>query len=262
MRLKAWQVAGLMALWVLAFASAQEGVDPREEAKRQKQLLLETSGILPTELVVEQGKELFQRKGPSGKTMAECDFGLGKGVLEGAAARLPRYFLDTGRVEDLDSRILTCMTRVQGYKREQIRRSEVVAVAFYIASKSTGQKIQVRLLFPQERELYALGEKLFYARSGARDVGCATCHVTYVGKRAGVLPYADVLGKDQSWTHWPAYRYSNDQIWTMQDRIRACYGNIAHPAPDLYSLPILALEVFLAYRNNGAVVEEWPAFVR
>ncbi|WP_038041427.1 sulfur oxidation c-type cytochrome SoxA [Thermus tengchongensis] len=260
MPLKAWLAAGVLALAVLALA--QEGVDPREEAKRQKQLLLETAGILPTELIVEQGKELFNRKGPSGKTMAECDFGLGKGVLEGAAARLPRYFLDTNRVEDLDGRIVTCMTRVQGFKPEQVKRPEVVAVAFYIASFSTGKPIQVRLLFPQERELYALGEKLFYARSGSRDIGCATCHVTYVDRRAGVLPYADVLGKDKSWTHWPAYRYSNDQTWTMQDRIRACYGNIAHPQPDLYSLPILALELFLAYSNNGAVVEEWPAFVR
>ena len=251
-----------LAALLLGVALAQGDVDPREEAKRQKELLLSTAGILPTELVVMQGEELFHRKGPSGKTMAECDFGLGKGVLEGAAARLPRYFLDTNRVEDLDSRIVTCMTRVQGFKPEEVKRDEVVAVAFYIASKSTGHKIQVRLLFPEERELYALGEKLFWARSGARDVGCATCHVSYVGRRAGVLPYADVLGKDKSWTHWPAYRCSNGQTWTMQDRIRACYGNIAHPQPALYSPPIRALELYLAYHANGAVVEEWPAFVR
>lgn len=49
------------------------------------------------------------------------------------------------------------MTRVQGFKPEEVKRDEVVAVAFYIASKSTGHKIQVRLLFPEERELYALG---------------------------------------------------------------------------------------------------------
>jgi len=257
---KGWQV-GLMFL-LLGIGLAQGEVDPREEAKRQRELLLQTAGILPTELVVAQGEELFNRKGPSGRTMAECDFGLGKGVLEGAAARLPRYFLDTGKVEDLDSRILTCMTRVQGFKPEQIRRSEVVAIAFYIASKSTGHRIQVRLLFSQERELYALGEKLFYARSGRRDFGCATCHVTYVGRRAGVLRYADVLGKDKSWTNWPAYRYSNDQAWTMQDRIRACYTVVGHPGPELYSLPVLALQLFMAYQANGAVVEEWPAFVR
>ncbi|WP_117238522.1 sulfur oxidation c-type cytochrome SoxA [Thermus sediminis] len=261
MRWKALLFLLLGANLLLGAALGQEA-DPREEARRQRQLLLETAGILPTELIVAQGEELFNRKGPSGKTMAECDFGLGKGVLEGAAARLPRYFLDTGRVEDLDSRIVTCMTRVQGFKPEEVKRSEVVSIAFYIASKSTGQRVQVRLLFPQERELYALGEKLFYARTGQRDVGCATCHVTYVGRRAGVLSYADVLGKDKSWTNWPAYRYSNDQIWTMQDRIRACYGNIGHPAPALYSLPILALELFMAYHANGAVVEEWPAFVR
>jgi len=48
----------------------------------------------------------------------------------------------------------------------------------------------------------------------------------------------------------------------MQDRLRAFYGNIAHPQPALYSQPILALELYLAYHANGAVVEEWPAFVR
>jgi sulfur-oxidizing protein SoxA len=140
----------MRAAWLLLLALALgvalgQEVDPREEAKKQKELLLKTAGILPTELVVAQGEELFNRKGPLGRTMAECDFGLGKGVLEGAAARLPRYFLDTGKVEDLDSRILTCMTRVQGFKPEAVKRSEVVAVAFYIASKSTGHKIQVRL---------------------------------------------------------------------------------------------------------------------
>jgi hypothetical protein len=96
----------MRAAWLLLLALALgvalgQEVDPREEAKKQKELLLKTAGILPTELVVAQGEELFNRKGPSGRTMAECDFGLGKGVLEGAAARLPRYLLDTAKVEDV-----------------------------------------------------------------------------------------------------------------------------------------------------------------
>lgn len=79
----------LFAALLLGVALAQGDVDPREEAKRQKELLLSTAGILPTELVVMQGEELFHRKGPSGKTMAECDFGLGKGSWRGRRRGFP-----------------------------------------------------------------------------------------------------------------------------------------------------------------------------
>lgn len=56
----------LAAALSLAAVLAQEAFDPREEARRQKQLLLETAGILPTELIVEEGRELFYRTGPAG----------------------------------------------------------------------------------------------------------------------------------------------------------------------------------------------------
>ncbi|MER3603407.1 MAG: sulfur oxidation c-type cytochrome SoxA [Thermus sp.] len=251
-------------LLLLAWGLSQE-VDPREEAKRQKELLLQTAGVLPSELIVEQGKELFYAKrGPKNASLEGCDFGLGPGVLKGASVRLPRYFMDTNKVEDLDSRIRTCMIQLQGFKPEEIKRSEVVAIAFYVAAQSDGMPVQVRLLYPSEKAFYELGERLFYARSGARDIGCATCHVTYLGKRAGVLPYADVInvaGKGAAMTHWPAYRYSNDQAWTMEDRIRACYGNLGHPAPEFYSPAVIALQLFMAYHANGAKAE-LPGFLR
>ncbi|WP_026234665.1 sulfur oxidation c-type cytochrome SoxA [Calidithermus timidus] len=259
-----WRWIGLLSLLslTLVLAQGESAQNAKEELARQKELLRQTMGILPTELVTEQGKEVFLRKGPSGKSMEACDFGLGPGIIKGAMARLPRYFPDSQRVDDLDTRIVYCMTQVQGFKPEEVKRSDVVAAAFYIASQSSGEQVRVTVSTPQEQALYALGEKLFYARSGKRDVGCATCHVDYVGRRAGPLFYADVLGEDHSWTHWPAYRYSNDQSWTMEDRIRACYGNLGHPRPDFYSAPIIALELFMAQKSNGAKIEESPAFVR
>src|SRR5687768_13272319 len=62
----------------------------------------------PGELWVEKGKALFhQKRGPKSASLEQCDFGMGPGKLEGAAARLPRYFADTGKVQDLESRLLT-----------------------------------------------------------------------------------------------------------------------------------------------------------
>lgn len=146
-----WRWIWLLSLLPLALVMAQgdSARSAKEELARQKELLRQTMGILPTELVTEQGKEIFFRKGPSGKTMEACDFGLGLGVIKGAAARLPRYFADTQRVDDLDTRIVYCMTQVQGYKPEEAKRSDVVAAAFYIASQSQGEQVRVKATTPE-----------------------------------------------------------------------------------------------------------------
>lgn len=257
-RLVGAAVLALFSLLVLA----QEEDDPAKEAEKQKKQLLEQSGgILPSDLFVAQGEQLFKAKrGPRNASLEACDFGRGSGKLEGVVGRLPRYFFDTRRVEDLDSRIRSCMVRLQGFRPEEIRRSEVVAIAFYLSSLSNEQPINVRPLMPQERQLYALGEQLFWVRAGPRDMGCATCHVTYVGRRAGVLPYSDVVAGRVA-KHWPAFRYSNDQAWTMADRIRACYANLSMPAPDFYSDPIIALSLYMAVQANGAKMD-LPGFLR
>src|SRR5688500_12131784 len=64
----------------------------------------------PGELWIDRGKQLFhEKRGPKQVSLEQCDFGLGAGKLDGASARLPRYFQDTGQVQDLESRLLTCM---------------------------------------------------------------------------------------------------------------------------------------------------------
>ena len=64
----------------------------------------------PAELFEMEGEELWRTaRGPKNATLEQCDLGLGPGVVEGAAAQLPRYFEDTGKVQDLESRLLTCM---------------------------------------------------------------------------------------------------------------------------------------------------------
>ncbi|MCW5603531.1 MAG: hypothetical protein KIT18_03150 [Burkholderiales bacterium] len=115
----------------------------------------------PGELWIDQGKELFyQKRGPKNVSLEQCDFGLGPGRLEGAAARLPRYFADTDRVEDLESRLLTCMTRLQGFDRNALikgaisapasRGSDIEALALYITSRSNGMKVNVSLNHQKE----------------------------------------------------------------------------------------------------------------
>ena len=99
--------AATLATLCLAFVSPvfAQSVDPLAVGRK---MLVEDN---PGELWIDQGKALFyEKRGPRNVSLEKCDFGMGPGKLEGAAARLPRYFADTDRVEDLETRLLTCMT--------------------------------------------------------------------------------------------------------------------------------------------------------
>jgi hypothetical protein len=75
----------------------------------------------PGELWVLRGQKLFyERRGPKQASLEQCDLGLGPGKLEGAFAQLPRYFADTDKVQDLESRLMTCMSTLQGIPEEEI----------------------------------------------------------------------------------------------------------------------------------------------
>src|SRR5882672_2994516 len=77
-----------------------------------RQMLAEDN---PGELWVQRGQKLFhERSGPKQASLEQCDLGLGAGKLEGAFAHLPRFFADTDKVQDLESRLLTCMVELQG----------------------------------------------------------------------------------------------------------------------------------------------------
>ncbi|WP_457634011.1 sulfur oxidation c-type cytochrome SoxA [Oceanithermus desulfurans] len=236
-------------------------LSPAEEAKRQRQLFLEQSGgAHPGELFVAEGEEYYNSlEGASGKTMADCDFGKGPGVLEGAYAELPKYFADSDRVEDLDTRVVTCLTQVLGFGEDEFDRDMVVALVSYIASFSHEMPIRVTLNDPQEKEMFEIGERLWYWRAGQMDLSCAACHDRYPGRRVRLAP---IRSPEQGLTdHWPAYTFSFDKMYTLENRINFCYDSIQIPHPEFYSTPHIALSLYMRYRANGNELDV-PGFTR
>ena len=64
----------------------------------------------PAELWEARGEDMWkQARGPKRASLQRCDIGLGPGVVKGAYTVLPKYFADTDKVEDLESRLVTCM---------------------------------------------------------------------------------------------------------------------------------------------------------
>src|SRR5437879_11399012 len=112
-------LAGLLAAMLPCLSPAQQ--DTLKEIERYRQLLQESN---PAELYEARGEELWKtRRGPKNASLERCDLGLGPGVVKGAYVQLPRYFADTERVQDVESRLVTCMVTLQGFKLEEAMKN-------------------------------------------------------------------------------------------------------------------------------------------
>jgi sulfur-oxidizing protein SoxA len=124
----------------------------------------------------------------------------------------------------------------------------------FIANQSNGMKIEPQLAHPEEQEMLAVGEALFYRRSSISDFSCATCH-SGDGRRIRLqdLPNLSKPGKDAQGTmgSWPTYRVSMSQTRTMQHRLLDCYRQMRMPAPDYASDGLTALTVYLNKQAAG-----------
>jgi sulfur-oxidizing protein SoxA len=229
-----------------------------------RQMLAEDN---PGELWVERGDKLFhEKRGPKNASLEQCDFGMGPGKLAGAFARLPRFFADSGKVEDLESRLLKCMVELQGFDRAAIvrtrfsnldRASDMEALATYVASRSNGMKMDVRLDHPREREMYKVGEYLFFRRSGPTDFGCVSCHGEE-GKRIRLQDLPNMTDRKQMQAvvaGWPAYRGTQSTVRTMQHRLYDCNWQMRLPDLGYVSDVSIALTTYLNYQGNGAVIQ-------
>jgi len=229
-----------------------------------RQMLAEDN---PGDLWVERGKALYyQKRGPKNASLEQCDLGLGPGIVKGAFAQLPRYFADTDKVQDLESRLLTCMVELQGLRREDIvrtrfgtldRDSDMEALVSYIGAQSNGMRINVRLNTASERAMYKAGEYFFYRRTGPLDFACATCH-SENGKRIRLQDLPNMTDPKELQlaiaTGWPAYRGTHSTVRTMQHRLYDCGWQMRLPDLGYASDMSIALTTYLNYSANGGLI--------
>jgi L-cysteine S-thiosulfotransferase len=259
------------AITAFAFSFTLGGAQAADPLAVGRQMLMEDN---PGDLWVDQGKKIFhQKRGPKNASLEQCDFGLGAGQLDGAAARLPRYFEDTDRVEDLESRLLTCMTKLQGFNRKELikkaisrprsKGSDIEALALYVTSRSNGMKVNVSLSHQKEYDMYKAGEYIFHRRSGQTDFACVQCHGE-AGKRIrlqDLVHMTSKAGAQEVAATWPAYRGAHYVVRTMQWRLNDCVWQMRLPDLKYGTDYSIALTSYINHKGNDAVVRV-PGFKR
>ena len=217
----------------------------------------------PAELYEAKGEALWkQKRGPKNASLERCDLGKGPGVVKGAFVELPRYFPDTQRVQDLESRLVSCMEMLQGLNGAEIAKTpfgrgemaNVTALATWIAAESRGMRFNLPQSHPEERKSYEIGKRVFFYRGGTHDFSCAACHAED-GKRIRLQDLPNLTknpGDGVGFAAWPAYRVSNGQMWGMQLRLNDCYRQQRFPYPHFGSDVTIALSTYMGVNAKGA----------
>ncbi len=239
-------------------AAAPAGA-PTAEIEKYRAMIADGN---PADLYEMAGEELWKKKmGPKNASLEKCDLGLGPGVVKGVYAVLPKYFKDTNKVQDLESRVVTCMDRLQGFDAKEIvqgsfgrgKRKDVEAIVAYVVANSKGMTINVSTKHPKEKEMFELGKKSFFYQAGPMDFSCASCHAD-PGKRIRLQDLPDLTqqkGAALGWGAWPAYRVSSGTFWTMQYRLNDCYRQQRFPEPIYISDDTIAVSMYMAVIANG-----------
>lgn len=257
-------VAFAVVIGAAGIVRAQDSSE--KEIERYREMLSDPMSN-PGYLAVDRGEALWsEKRGTKNVSLEGCDLGMGPGKLEGAFAKLPRYFADSDKVMDLEQRLLWCMQNVQGLDTKDIvarrfsgpgKASDLEDLVAYIANKSNGMKIDIPLDNPKEQEMAAVGEALFFRRGGVNDFSCSTCHADD-GKRIRLqgLPNLSKPGKQPQETMgtWPTYRVSQGALRTMQHRLWDCYRQQRWPVPEYGSDALTALTVFLQKQAAGGEI--------
>lgn len=246
---------GLIGFSVVTFAQKSS----TDSIAEYRQMLQDGN---PAELFEAKGEGLWkQKRGPKNESLEKCDLGKGPGVFKGVWVELPRYFADTGRVQDLESRLLTCMQELQGFDAQEIantpfgrgEQSNVTALATWIAAESKGMKLNLPQAHIEERKMYEVGKRLFFMRGGSHDFACATCHAQD-DKRIRLQDLPNITknpGAGNGFGAWPAYRVSNGQMWGAQLRLNDCYRQQRFPYPIFGSDATIALGVYMGVNGKG-----------
>ena len=217
----------------------------------------------PAELFEAKGEDLWkQKRGPKNATLEQCNLGKGPGVIKGAFVELPRYFADTGKVQDLESRLVSCMETLQGFNGAEIAKTafgrgemaNVTALATWVAAESRGLRFSLPQGHAEEKKSYEIGKRVFFFRGGPMDFSCAGCH-SADGQRIRLQDLPNLTknpGDGVGFAAWPAYRVSNGQMWSMQLRLNDCFRQQRFPYPGFGSDITVALGTYLGVNAKGA----------
>ena len=169
--------------------------------------------------------------------------------LRGVRAVYPKWDEDRGLVQTVEMQINECVTERMGQEAWSYAGGRMDNMSALMSYVSRGLPVNVAIDGPAA-ETWAMGEELYYTRTGQLQLSCANCHEDNYDNmiRADHLSQGHING-------FPTYRLKNARLNDVHSRFRGCVRDTRAETYAVGSPEFVALELYLASRGNGLSVE-------
>lgn len=201
----------------------------------------------PAFVFVDVGIDLYNTvDGSEGKSCASCHENVED--FAGLRAQMPRVNAE-GNLESMPELVNECRTERMGAEPWKWSGSQMSAVTALIGLQSRGMPVNVAIDGPAA-PFWEQGKELYYTRVGQLDLACSNCHED----NYDTMIRADHLSQGQI-NGFPNYRLKNAKINTVQGRFKGCMKNIRAEPYKEGGPEFKALELYVASRGNGLMIE-------
>lgn len=201
----------------------------------------------PGMLWITRGEQLWRQAPAGAKSCAECH---GEpSSMKGVATRYPAIDASSGKLVNVEGRINICRTTQQKAPRFARESQELVSLTTLVANQSRGMPMNVNATGPMQKH-FEQGRRLYYTRVGQMNLACTHCHERNWGRRL----LAETISQGHG-TGYPAYRLEWQRVGTLDRRLRACFMGVRAEPPTEESGELVELELFLAWRSAGLLIE-------
>lgn len=194
----------------------------KNEDPNQRKLAADTRDPMdPTEnpalFALDEGKALFKKVGPNGKSCTSCHAEPDR-QFETWAATMPYYEPRMNKVLGVEE-FITRHALATTASEYPMGSEQNIALSVYLRNLANGSVITIDTKSPGAKEAVERGTALLKRRIGQLDFQCMDCH----GAAANHWIRGQWLGDLNSQLgHHPYFRTSQGQIWDLRKRFQWC----------------------------------------
>jgi sulfur-oxidizing protein SoxA len=206
----------------------------------------------PAILEAESAGKDWAKKGPKGKSCADCHTGGVEKTMKGVATRYPRFVKEHGRIMSMEEFLQTHGPETTGIEMPSQSKPNL-NMSMLVKLQSNGMPLNLDLGSPEAKAALKRGQTLFNKRVGQRNHACADCHIEAPGKGGNKFLGGRLLATlDSGLTnHFPLWRTNFTRVWDPRKRFQWCMLPLGMNYLAADSVEYAEMEFYLASIGQG-----------
>lgn len=249
------RLAILLSLACPALAADQDGfvaISGYAFMEPSTQQLQDDDFLNPAFFLVERGEAIWDRDWPTAGAEAQscrsCH-GDPETSMRGVAARYPAYDEATGGIINLELKLNREIVERLGGEPFVYESDDLLALTALVGYQSRGMPIAISD-DPRVQGWIDRGEEIFDTKRGQLNLSCKDCHQDHWGEKLR----GDTLSQGQI-NAFPIFRLTWQEVGSRHRIFTWCMESIRSEAYPFGSDEYLALELYLAKRGEGLLIE-------